>query len=670
MDFNKKEMPIQGFAGFGGGTFGPAFRSSGGAGEYIEALFNIHLRNGDGGNQTVTNGIDLSGEGGFVWVKERNSGNSHTMFMTDIAEVGGKRPYLSTNTEFQQKTKNNIDIQFNDNGYQIQGDDGQINQNSNNTYADFSFRKATGFMDIITFTGNGSNRTVAHDLGSTPGMVWVKKTSGDALWYIWHKGLSSNSKYLRFEHGQGEITDSTAWNDTAPTATHISLGTSNNTNENSATFIAYLFADDVESFGVDGNQSVIKCGTYTGNGNADGTEIDLGWEPQFLLHKNRDAAGNWHLMDVMRGIETGGSADNYLLPNTSDQENGVELLNLTSTGFKNTSTRTSWNENNVVYVYCAIRRADGYVGEPVTTATDVFNMDTANGSSSGPAYDSGFPVDWGIRRKATGGATDGSGGLNATFISYQRSLNLNYLKIVDNSAEATSSRAKWDLMTGMSHTDASPQQGFMWKRHAGFDQVYYYGNGSSPRNISHSMNNVPQMIVVKKTGATGGWQVYHEGAGNTKYLYWNQDYPAQSSSAVWANTTPTSSVFTVGGGAEVNESSYLYQALLFSSVTGICKCGSYTGDDSDDGSHEINVGFTPRFLIIKRHDNTTDWKVFNTLTGFPQSGAAAFMELNTQDDAYSGSTATVTQSTNGFKLYSPGSPYNAGSAEYIYYAHA
>ena len=82
--------------------------------------------------------------------------------------------------------------------------------------------------------------------------------------------------------------------------------------------------------------------------------------------------------------------------------------------------------------------------------------------------------------------------------------------------------------------------------------------------------------------------------------------------------------------------------MLFSSISGISKVGSYTGDDSDDGSHVIDVGFTPRFLIIKRADGSADWKVFDTTNGFPTSGTANYLELNTTDARDAGSGVTVT----------------------------
>ena len=120
-------------------------------GEYIDNIFDTYLRIGNGTNYTVTNNLNLSGSGGFVWVKERNSNNSHAIFSTNIPDVSSKRPFVITNTSNQANTTSNIDIQFNSNGYQWQGDDGLINQSSGNTYVDWSFRKCPGFVDVVTY---------------------------------------------------------------------------------------------------------------------------------------------------------------------------------------------------------------------------------------------------------------------------------------------------------------------------------------------------------------------------------------------------------------------------------------------------------------------------------------------------------------------------------------
>ena len=249
---------------------------------YVDDVFGIRLRDGQGTSASstaaVVNGIDLSGEGGLVWVKERNATNGHTLFSTDIAEVSGKRPYLSTSGSSGAQTKSNVDINFNSNGYTIEGHDGSINQNQGNIYVDWTFRKCPGFFDVVTYTGNGSNRTISHNLGSQPGMIWVKKTSLAQEWAVYHRSTGA-THYGRLSGNAAFVDNDTFWNDTEPTSSVFSVGTSDWVNTNNATYIAYIFAHDDQSFGDGGDEAVIKCGTYTGNGDQGDNFINLGFEP-------------------------------------------------------------------------------------------------------------------------------------------------------------------------------------------------------------------------------------------------------------------------------------------------------------------------------------------------------------------------------------------------------
>ena len=108
-------------------------------------------------------------------------------------------------------------------------------------------------------------------------------------------------------------------------------------NQNGWEYVAYLFAhnDSDGGFGVNGDQDVIKCGSYTGNMLADGPEIDLGWQPQWVLIKKIASGdtGNWHIFDSVRGVVTGGN-DQYLYANTQDAEQADTVIDFTSTGFK------------------------------------------------------------------------------------------------------------------------------------------------------------------------------------------------------------------------------------------------------------------------------------------------------------------------------------------------
>jgi hypothetical protein len=135
-------------------------------------------------------------------------------------------------------------------------------------------------------------------------------------------------------------------------------------------------------FGESGSESVIKCGSYVGNANNDGPEINLGWEPSFILLKPAESAENWGMWDSMRGIVTGGN-DMRFLPNGNHAEiTNFDGLSLTPTGFKITSLNALINPSGEKVVYIAIRRPDGYVGKPPELGTGVFAMDTGVGSSS------------------------------------------------------------------------------------------------------------------------------------------------------------------------------------------------------------------------------------------------------------------------------------------------
>ena len=228
--------------------------SAAGAGKsvvYVDDVFDTHLRTGDGtsasSGHTVTNGIDLAGEGGLVWVKESNSSNSHTMFSPSLGTSGGRQKYLKSNESHAASTKNNINIQFNNNGYQIIGHDGQINQNAGNTYVDWVFRNSPGFFDTQTWTGNGTaGRTISHNLGSVPGAIWIKKTDvGDSWACYFRNGGNTGAHFLNSTGGPSN--NSGIFNNTDPTATHFTVGSDGQTNAIGNTYIAFIFAHQPNS---------------------------------------------------------------------------------------------------------------------------------------------------------------------------------------------------------------------------------------------------------------------------------------------------------------------------------------------------------------------------------------------------------------------------------------
>ena len=438
------------------------------------------------------------------------------------------------------------------------------------------------------------------------------------------------------------------------------------TTQGSPTARTFSPFDDPEGFkfGSSGSENVVKCGSYRGSGSAP-LEVYVGWEPQWILIKaTTGGVKYWTLFDQIRGMVTGGN-DNALFPNASDAEQtGFDRLRVTPTGFQ-LDTVGGYNDSGVNYAYTCIRRADGYVGKKLT-ATDVFAIDTGNGSSTIPVFDSGFPVDYAFMKEY-----DASG----DWYSFSRLTAKKQLIPNKTDVEGSATGYTFDSNTGYGkNSDSSAWQSWMWRRWKGMDLVTYDGNSVSGRPIRHSLNAVPQMIWIKRRNDTKDWTVGNDQAngGTTPWNYYlelNGEQAESSQEGIWNNTAPTSTHFTLGNWSQVNNSSGTYIAMLFTSASGISKIGSYTGDGTDDGSNAIDVGFTPKFLMLKSMNNAGGWYIVDTSRGFSSSANSEYLRMNETNAQYDGAN-TVRQTSTGFNLYSPGNQFNANGTKILYYAHA
>ena len=418
----------------------------------------------------------------------------------------------------------------------------------------------------------------------------------------------------------------------------------------------------------DSNQSVIRCGSYVGNGSSTGPEINLGWEPQWVMVKNADSSSrDWVIWDSMRGIVSGGD-DPRLKPNATEAEGANNAIDLTPTGFKLVNTAPNWNENNKTIIFLAIRRPDGYCGKPPELGTGVFAMDTGNGSSTVPCFDSGFPVDFLLQREFAS---------QDSWITGSRLTGNTYMYANATDAEAGGGGHGWDSNVGGGTSRGSSYQAWMWKRHAGFDVVTYTGLGASsaPRSFAHSLGRTPEMIWTKGRDSNYSWRVWHKDLGNggasaaPYYLVLNDTDAQTANGDVFGgsgNALPTSTHWTTGGNAAINESGTDQITMLFASVNKISKVGSYTGSAS---SQTITLGFQPRLLIVKKYTGSpsTNWYVIDTLRGWG-SGDDKYMELSSNaaqaDHDFGAPTST------GMTLPGGEEAFNASGSSYIYYAHA
>jgi len=200
----------------------------------------------------------------MVWVKSRTTGSTNNYIVDTVrGSSSGNSKKLITNLTNAQDTGANLDYMvFNNNGFTAKAVSGGGELGTNTYYGDFAswtFRKQPKFFDIVTYTGTGSNRTVSHNLGSAPGCIITKRidASGDD-WATYHRSLGA-SKYVNLNTTGASTDTSTGWNDTAPTSSVFSLGTSSLANASGATYVSYLFAHDAGGFGTAGTHNVISC---------------------------------------------------------------------------------------------------------------------------------------------------------------------------------------------------------------------------------------------------------------------------------------------------------------------------------------------------------------------------------------------------------------------------
>jgi len=331
--------------------------------------FNTVTYSGDGGSQTITSENEFQTD--LVWVKGRNSTNGHHLF--DAVRGFGSAKSLSSNstqgegaydasygyissptsTGFTASAGSGGSQYVNDASYTYVAWNWKANgAGSANTDGDMaetvtvSANTDAGFS-IVTYTGDGSAATVGHGLSKAPEMVIVKRRDAtyDPSWLIYHSGNTAapETDYLKLNDNAATADDATVWNDTAPTVDVFNLGTHASVNGDDSTYVAYCFHS------VDGYS---KMGSYTGNGDADGTFVYTGFRPAFVIFKRTDATSEWRLFDSEREIYN--VMDYPLRPNSSGAEaNTAGSYDFVSNGIKARGVHNDANTSGATYIYLA-----------------------------------------------------------------------------------------------------------------------------------------------------------------------------------------------------------------------------------------------------------------------------------------------------------------------------
>ena len=584
---------------------------------------------------------DDAGEGGLVWVKSRDL--TYDNYIMDTER--GVLKYLKANGPSAQASSSNAISAFNANGFTV-GGGGQLN-NSGDSLASWTFRKAPKFFTCLTYSGTGpgsgaNEQQVSHDLGAKPGIVIIKRTDTTGDWWVFTDVIDGSNDY-------GYLNGTNAFGDSANNvATDSVFNVGGSLNTSGATYVAYLFAsnDGDGEFGPDGDADIIKCGIFTGVGSG-AVDVDLGFEPQLVLTKNTSRSADWMIQDVMRGM--GLNSWNPIIANKSEAELSTTINRVvpSATGFTiNNDGGNDMGQSGDTVIYMAIRRGT----KVPESATEVFAIDQQN--SSAPYYTSNFPVDMGFLRRKDN---------TSSWYIYDRLRQGKELVIDTTAAEGGAGSAQFDYMDGfISGAFASDVYSWMWKRAPGyFDAVAYTGDGVAGRTVSHNLGVAPEMMWVKQRDNARNWAIYHSSIGNTGGLLFTTT-ATQTTPYFWNDTSPQDSLFTLGLGNETNKSAGSFIAYLFASLDGVSKVGSFTATGS---VLDIDCGFTSgaRFVLIKRTDSTGDWFVFDSVRGITAS-TSPYLYLNSTS---SESVANyIDPLSSGFRVTTN----FYGSGDFIFYA--
>ena len=206
---------------------------------------------------------------------------------------------------------------------------------------------------------------------------------------------------------------------------------------------------------------------------------------------------------------------------------------------------------------------------------------------------------------------------------------------------------------------------------AGFSIVTYTGTGSST-TIGHGLGKKPEMIFMKSRSATGDWAVLDEANSTAEYTFYlndNNAYGSSSGYTFYADTPPTSSVWTVNSASAVNASGVTYVAYCWTSIPGYSKIDKYTGNGSDDGTY-VYLGFRPAWVMVKRNNYSSNWSIYDNKRD-PYNPVYGSLNANLNNAESTGSVR-VDFLSDGFKHKNSdgGASGNVDGGNYIYMAFA
>ena len=309
-----------------------------------EAYFQTVIYTGNGSaDHAITFGGENALQPDINWIKNRGQADSH-MIHDSVRGVGEEWSIDVGYPTLAIASANDL-TSFDSDGFTISATTDAVNKNTE-TYVSWNWKESvTAGLDIVTFTGNQTNRDISHSLSAVPEFIMIKNRDHNDGAHVYHV---SNGATCTMEiattsakncSGVGGI-----WQDTTPTSSVVKIGTNGNINKTDSPIFMYIWTS---------KQGFSKFGSYEGNGNADGTFVYTGFRPAFVMTKSVDSTSSWQIFDNKR---EGYNVDNdALVAEANTAEVTTDYIDILSNGFK---VRTTSDPNVAeTYIYMAFAEA-------------------------------------------------------------------------------------------------------------------------------------------------------------------------------------------------------------------------------------------------------------------------------------------------------------------------
>lgn len=613
------------------------------------------------GTRTHPTGLDLTSDDGLtIYHRYLGSGvGNAAVFLDTFNRSTKKYSYWHSNSSMQENASTNYWNGFNSSGISLGPYWSSYSSSSNsfpsNLGYNTSFKKEKGFFDLVEWTAGGSTATYSHSLGTQPGFIMIKKLTGSTNQgrvFGYHRQMKADNKgFVKQTNHNDNSRNYVSATSSTFTVSQVNDGYVT-AQENGAKYVAYIWADyDSADWGESGDQSIIKCGKYTGDGSSGngstthGQIIDLGWDPHWLLmfgYRGQDMrlatqdlgiggqGGEWlNDQQCFRYIDLNSQNGEYkgTWPTHTSDYGGVynPLCVIPGKGFQVRGNGNRINKSGETYYYVAIRKANQ---KPVDNVSDYFNCIKYTGNNTlmrREGLSCEADLIWLQLRNGNQSQVTDKVGMRrqSCYGSYTKNVNgrlddrSNGVELVRyNGNYAPAWYVPKTLIIPAQHVWNNSNNYFTaatWKRNHGvMSQINYYGTGGS-QTLNHDLGVKPAMIIVMQhyngTGYSSQYMwcdsAHVADMGDNKVLGVTSDAGVDTRNDMFGDGSggyvATDSVFRVNthlNGAGTRS----FSAYLFASIPGQVKFGQYTGNGSSTGdSQQINAGFSNGIKWIMIH---------------------------------------------------------------------